>query len=178
MGSVPSHAHVPHLPQAVDERSSPAGLRTVALFEALKGLVVLGIGLFLIFTHKHAADFADSLLYHLHIDPDRRISDTLMDAAWKVTNANLWTIAAAAVTYAAVRFTEGWGLWRRRVWAEWFALLSGALYLPWEILKLIERVDWERLAVLAVNIVIILYMLYIRILACRSITNCEEAKPS
>jgi uncharacterized membrane protein (DUF2068 family) len=50
-----------------------------------------------------------------------------------------------------------------RVWAEWFALLSGTMYLPWEILKLMERVDWDRVAVLLINLIIILYMLIIRI---------------
>ncbi len=70
---------------------------------------------------------------------------------------------AACLTYSTVRFVEAWGLWHRRVWAEWFALLSGALYLPLEILKVAERADWERVAVLAINVAIVLYMLYIRV---------------
>ncbi|MBV9405640.1 MAG: DUF2127 domain-containing protein [Acidobacteriaceae bacterium] len=164
----------PHAPQAVDERSSPAGLRAVATFEALKGAAVISIGIFLLFTHQRAEDFAASLLYHLHIEPDRRLSHMLMDAAWKVSDARLWTIAAAALTYASVRFVEAWGLWNRRIWAEWFALLSGTLYLPWEILKLVERIDWERLSVLSINLLIVGYMLYIRIRDCGSVLNCTE----
>ncbi len=79
------------------------------------------------------------------------------------------------LTYCAVRFIEAWGLWNRRVWAEWFALLSGAMYLPWEILKIAERADWERIGVLLVNIVIVLYMLEIRVRACRNLFGkCEE----
>jgi uncharacterized membrane protein (DUF2068 family) len=81
----------------------------------------------------------------------------------KLTDARLATILLAATSYATVRFIEGWGLWHRRVWAEWFALLSGALYLPWEILRITERPDWERVGVLVINIGIILYMLLIRI---------------
>ena len=178
MGISEAHASLshPHLPQAVDERSSPAGLRAVASFEALKGGVVLAVGVVLLFTHQRAEDYAASLLYHLHIEPDRRLSHMLMDAAWKVSDARLWTIGAATVTYATVRFVEAWGLWNRRIWAEWFALLSGALYLPWEILRLVERVDWERLSVLLVNLVIVAYMLYIRIRACGSIMSCDEEK--
>ncbi len=161
-------------PQAVDARTSPVGLRAVATFEALKGAVVVGLGITLFAVHRHAEDFAASLLFHLHMDPDRRLAHMLMDAATRVTDARLLTIAAAALTYSAVRFVESWGLWNKRVWAEWFALLSGAMYLPWEILKLVERVDWERIGVLLINIVIIVYMLIIRIRACGGIIGCEE----
>jgi len=41
------------------------------------------------------------------------------------------------------------------------------MYLPWELLKLVERVDWDRVAVLIINLAIVLYMLFIRIRECR-----------
>lgn len=160
-------------PSAIDERSSRAGLRAVASFEAAKGIAVLALGILLLFVHAHAEDLASSLLFHLHIDPDRRMAHALLTAAQRLNDARLITIAAAAVSYTTVRFVEAWGLWNRRVWAEWFALLSGCLYLPWECLKLAERVDWERLGVLAVNIVIILYMLYVRVSSCRPPAKCS-----
>ncbi len=157
-------AHGPvQIPQAVDEHSSKAGLRAVATFEALKGIVVLALGIALLAVHSHVEDVAENLLYHLHIDFDRRVGHMLLNAASTVNNARWWTIGAAIGTYSSVRFIEAWGLWNMRVWAEWFALLSGAMYLPWEILKLTERVDWDRVAVLVINLMIILYMLVIRI---------------
>lgn len=149
-------------PEAVDRRSSAAGLRAVATFEALKGIGVVLLGLILVAVHQHAEDFTETLLYHLHMDPDKRLTQAVLNAAWHVTDARLWSIILAALAYATVRFVEAWGLWNRRVWAEWFALLSGALYLPWEILKLAERIDWERIGVLLVNVFIIIYMLMIR----------------
>ena len=163
-------------PPAVDQRASTAGLRAVASFEALKGGIVLLLGFTLLALHSHAEDFAGRLLFHLHIDPDRRMAHALMNAATKVTDARLWTIAAATLSYCAVRFIEAWGLWNRRVWAEWFALLSGAMYLPWEILKITERPDWERIGVLCVNVLIILYMLEIRIRGCSTLTGCAEVE--
>jgi Predicted membrane protein len=71
------------------------------------------------------------------------------------------------VAYSSVRFTEAWGLWKRRVWAEWFALLSGALYLPWEIVKVAERPNLVHLTVFITNMIVLLYMLYIRVAATR-----------
>jgi uncharacterized membrane protein (DUF2068 family) len=164
-------------PEAIDRRASAAGLRAVASFEAFKGIVVLLLGLALLVLHSHAEDFAERLLFHLHMDPDRRFAHMVLNAATRVTDARLWTIAAATLTYSAVRFVEAWGLWNRRVWAEWFALLSGAMYLPWEILKVSERADWERISVLAINVIIVLYMLEVRIRGCSTLTGCDENPP-
>lgn len=161
-------------PPAVDERSSAAGLRVVASFEALKGIAVLGLGIALLVVRKHAEVLTESLLFHLHIDPDRRLAHMLLSAATRLSDARLLTIAGAMVTYCTVRFIEAWGLWNRRVWAEWFALLSGAMYLPWEILKIAERADWERIGVLLVNIAIILYMLEIRVRECGIRLRCNK----
>lgn len=168
----------PHLapPAAIDERTSTAGLRAIATLEAIKGVAVLVLGIVLLFLHTQAEEYMSSFLFHLHIDPDRRIAEALLNAAQKLSDARLVTIALAALSYTAVRFIESWGLWNRRVWAEWFALLSGALYLPWECLKLAERVDWERIAVLAINVVIIVYMLYVRITSCRPPEVCEDGQ--
>jgi uncharacterized membrane protein (DUF2068 family) len=67
-----------------------------------------------------------------------------------------------------VRFTEAWGLWNRRVWAEWFALLSGAIYLPWEIFKIVERLNWLHVGLFLTNVAILLYLLAIRVGAMRN----------
>jgi uncharacterized membrane protein (DUF2068 family) len=151
------------LPQAVDQRASAAGLRVVAGFEACKGVIVLILTTAVILVHNRIEDYAEDLLYHLHVDFDHRFAHVVLDAASKVSDARMLTVGFAAALYSTVRFIEAWGLWNRRVWAEWFALLSGTLYLPWEILKVAERATWEHIVVLAVNVVIVLYMLEIRI---------------
>lgn len=174
-----SSAEIARTPQAVDREASKTGLRAVATLEALKGIIVLLLGLALLgLVHKDAEDVAERFLEHLHINPDRRLAQALLHTASRITDKRLWALAAAAVIYSAVRFTEAWGLWNRRVWAEWFALLSGALYLPWEILKVAERPNWEHLGVLGANLCILLYMIWIRIRACRTVVGCEESATS
>ena len=151
------------VPPAIDQRSSDAGLRAIASLEAIKGAGVILLGFLVVIIHQRAEDVTESLLDHLHINPDRRLGHALMHAAATLSDARLWTIAAAILAYSTVRFIEAWGLWNRRVWAEWFALLSGAMYLPLELLKVAERVTWERISVLVINVIIVLYMLYIRL---------------
>lgn len=153
----------PHLqPPAIDERSSYAGLRAVASFEALKGCLVLALMLVLLGVHSRAEDIAENLLFHLHIDADKSVSHAVMGAAVRLTDTRLLTIVGAALAYSTVRFIEAWGLWNRRVWAEWFALLSGALYLPLEILKLNDH-HWLPWAIFLLNLAIVLYMLAVRL---------------
>src|SRR6478672_9011390 len=150
-------------PFALDHHSSAVGLRAIASFEALKGIAVVVLLFLVLGLHNRAEEITESLLFHLHINPDRHAPQTILHAAGRLTDARLWTIVLAAWSYAAVRFVEAWGLWNRRVWAEWFSLLSGAMYIPWELLRLIEHTNWEHIVVLAINVVIVLYMVWVRL---------------
>jgi uncharacterized membrane protein (DUF2068 family) len=139
------------------------GLRTVAIIEAVKGILALAVAILLFsLAHKDLYEIADHVTDALHIDPDGRLSNMLFTAADKATEKGLWVFAFAVIAYAAVRFTEAYGLWHERDWAEWFALLSGALYLPWEIIAIVHHSDWLRWGILIINVMIILYMAELR----------------
>jgi uncharacterized membrane protein (DUF2068 family) len=56
-------------------------------------------------------------------------------------------------------------LWKERAWAEWLALVSGAIYLPFEIYELARRPDWIRLVIFLVNLAVVVYMAYLRMQA-------------
>jgi uncharacterized membrane protein (DUF2068 family) len=75
----------------------------------------------------------------------------------------LWKIAVVASVYTTLRFIEAYGLWYALPWAEWLAFASGTIYIPFEAADLIHRPTWFRLLVLVVNVVIVLYMLYLRL---------------
>jgi len=144
--------------------SHTAGLRTVALFEALKGILALavGYGLFSL-AHKDLGEFAEHLIRHLHVNPDRHISQALIHAAERVSQGKVVAFAFGALAYATVRFIESYGLWHAREWAQWFALLSGCLYLPWEIYEVLRKSTPIRWSLLLINLGIVLYMAYLRI---------------
>lgn len=74
----------------------------------------------------------------------------------------MWGIAAAAVAYFAVRLTEAWGLWFGLAWAQWFSLLSGASYLPWEFVEWVTHPTWLHAGLVAANLAIVLYMVLLR----------------
>src|SRR5271157_3422406 len=141
------------------------GLRTVALLEASKGVLVLLVAFGfaeIIHLHIDLEDAAQNLLYFLHIDPDRRISHAVMHAADRMTDANLLTVLAIAFVYSSLRFVESYGLWRQRVWAEWLAIVSGAIYLPLELYNLIRRPSVAHWVILLINIAIVVYITWVR----------------
>jgi uncharacterized membrane protein (DUF2068 family) len=141
-------------------------LRAVASFELAKGLVVLLAGCSVLFlVHKDPGDVADTFLRLLHISPDHHFAQVFLTWADNLTDTKLWAIAAAAMVYAILRFVEAYGLWKARAWAEWIALVSGALYLPFEIYKLIQHVTPLHVGILAVNLGVVLFMGQLRLTA-------------
>ena len=137
-------------------------LRGIASFEMTKGLVVLFATFGLLFLMgRDPWDTADGLLQILHISPDHHFAQAFLDWADTLTDAKLWAVAAAAAAYSILRFVEAYGLWYARKWAEWIALVSGSLYLPYEIYKLIHRQSVFHIASLVINVAIVVYMAYL-----------------
>jgi uncharacterized membrane protein (DUF2068 family) len=152
-------------PARAARHTHKGGLRTVAVFEAFKGALALASGYFLITLIRREVDFeeaAEHILFSLHISPNHHWSKEFLHAADKISDANLAMIAAIAITYAALRFAEGYGLWRQRAWAEWLAIISGCAYLPFEIYKVIRRPNQLHWAILGINILVVLYIGWVR----------------
>jgi len=137
-------------------------LRAVAGVEFFKGVFVVLMGICaLALVHKDTWLIAERLLSLLHVSTDRRPAEIFLDFADSITDARLWDAAGIAFAYAALRFTEAFGLWKERTWAEWVAFLSGTLLLPLEVRELFRGITFWRCALLVGNLAIIFYMLYV-----------------
>jgi uncharacterized membrane protein (DUF2068 family) len=134
-------------------------LRAVALFELFKGVSVTLMGICaLILVHKDLWLLAETLLGLLHINTDGRFAQWFLDFADSITDARLWAAARIAFAYAVLRFAEAYGLWKGRPWAEWLALISGTLLLPFEVRELFRGVTPSRCALLVGNLAVVAYM--------------------
>ncbi|RYG76843.1 DUF2127 domain-containing protein, partial [bacterium] len=100
------------------------------------------------------------LIAHAHLNPASRYPRIFLDVARELTDTHLVLIACGAALYALIRFVEAWGLWGERRWAEWFAALSGAIYLPIEIVELARHASWQGAATFTLNLVVVLFMLH------------------
>lgn len=135
------------------------GIRLVAVFEALKGVLVLTAGLGLLsLVHHDLQATAERLVRHSHLNPARHYPRIFIEAASRTNDSRLRSLAVLAFLYAAMRFVEAYGLWRIRVWAEWFAIVAGSLFLPVEIYEMFRRATWMRGIVLLTNLSIVAYL--------------------
>jgi len=150
-----------------------SALRAVALLEAAKGALVLlaGVGA-LSFIHRDAQRIAELLVGHLHLNPASAYPRIFLDFTLRLTDARLAALAGLAAGYAVVRLVEAYALWHGRRWAEWFAALSGGIYLPLEIYAMFHGAAWLSFAALLVNIVIVGIMIDILLRA----RSAESAK--
>lgn len=151
------------------------GLRTVGIIEASKGAAVIALCLVLLsLLHKDLNAVVDHLTDWLRLNPDSRIADWFYELADRTTGRGIWTAVSVGLAYSCCRFVEGYGLWNERRWAEWFAVISGAVYVPLELFAVIEHPHWIRVALLMGNILVVLYIL--RILIENRRGRCEIAE--
>jgi uncharacterized membrane protein (DUF2068 family) len=142
------------------------GLRGIAVVEAGKGLLAIMVGIWLLsLLHKDIQNVAEHLLRFLHrifrLNPDGHLARAIVRGARRVTPANLHLWIGGTVLYAAIRFTEGVGLWLEKAWAEWFALISGCLYIPIEVYELARHATPIKWAVFATNVLIVVYLAWL-----------------
>ena len=150
------------VPGSKEHRARLQALRSVAVLEFLKGLLVLAAAFSVLFW-VDPGDLADWFLGFLHISPDRHVAQLLLHMADSLSNAKLWVVLVVACSYSGLRFAESIGLWRARPWAEWIALISGAIYIPFEVRLLVHRLTLFHIGVLLVNLAIVAFMFYLRI---------------
>jgi uncharacterized membrane protein (DUF2068 family) len=137
----------------------PVALRTIALFEAIKGILALAAvcGLLsLRHTDLHAA--TDAFLLRHGINPETHYTRLCIESVARITNHHAGQIAALGLAYALIRFAEGYGLWQAKHWAEWFAVLSATIYLPLELSHFAHRPNLFNAGVILFNSALIFYL--------------------
>lgn len=139
--------------------ASDKAVRAVAYLEATKGIVVLAAATGLLsLIHKNVYAFAAMLIEHAHLNPASKYPQIFLDAAANLQDARLLMLAAGAALYSLLRFVEAYGLYRERAWAEVLAALSGAVYVPFELVGLVREASWHGFALLVLNLAVVALM--------------------
>ena len=139
-------------------------IRTIAVFEAVKGALVLVAGFGLLgLLHKDTHRIACEFISRVHLSSTQKYSKIFIDLAGNITDSKLWLFAGLALIYSAFRFVEGYGLWKERIWGEWLAVLSGTIYLPIEIYEVCVKVSFVSVFALVANIVVVGVVAYVLI---------------
>ena len=138
------------------------GLRAVAVLEASKGIVSLlvAFGVHTLAGHN-LHHLAELIVSRLHLNPASHLPSVFIDAASGLTGTEILFFTFGAVVYSIIRLVEAYGLWRSQVWTEWFALVSGAIYIPFELYEIIFRTSLLSIGAFIINIMIVGYMAYV-----------------
>ena len=139
--------------------AAKSGIRAIAIYEAVKGLIglVAGFGL-LSLINRDLVDFAEDLVGILHLNSEGRLAHRIVESITKLNPSNIKIFFVIALLYATKQLVEAYGLWRLRAWAEWVAIISGLVYIPVEIYELIHKPTFTRAGILILNIALVIYL--------------------
>jgi uncharacterized membrane protein (DUF2068 family) len=152
----------PAKPSHVSTATRSAAIRTIALFEAFKGTVVLlaASGL-LSLIHKDVQAISAKFIEHMHLNPASHYPSIFLVATSHLHDKRLVFLAAGAGVYALVRFLVAYGLYAEKAWAEVLTAVSGAIYVPFEVAKLVRMPTWHSAIFLTVNLLIVTFMVVV-----------------
>jgi uncharacterized membrane protein (DUF2068 family) len=137
--------------------------------------LLVGFGLLHLIHHDLQA-IAEKLVRLGHLNPARHYPHVFIDAASRTSDARLKTLAGMAFLYSIVRFAEAYGLWHMRSWAEWFAMISGGIYIPLEVFEIAKHASGLRVLALLVNMAIVAYLLYVWLMGHQERSSCKAKR--
>ena len=80
--------------------------------------------------------------------------------SFTLTPHTLAYLAIGLAAYAIIELVECVGLWLGRRWGEYFAMVATSVFLPYEIYDLTVKVTWLRLGALAINLLLVVYLVW------------------
>lgn len=132
----------------------------IGLFKLLKALVLVAAGVgALKLLHKDIADVMTHWAEMLRIDPEDRFIHGILAKLFSTTSKQLKELSAGSFIYAGLFLTEGVGLLLQKHWAEYLTVVTTSTLIPLEVYELAKRFSTAKLAILAVNVVIVWYLI-------------------
>ena len=134
-------------------------IRLIAAFKLLKGAMLIALGVGALSMRHHHDGWINTWVHALAADPHGRYLTELLARVTSFDAHQLRQIGIGSLAYASVFLVEGVGLLMRKPWAEIMTVLVTTSFIPLEIYELVERGSWAKVAVIAVNVLVVLYLL-------------------
>ena len=134
-------------------------LLLIAFFKLFKGVLLLIVAIAALrLVHRDVYAVVERWVNLLRVDPDNRFIHNIIVKSFGIQAKQLHEISAGTFFYSGILLTEGVGLLMRKHWAEWFTVISTAVFIPLEVYEIYERFTWVRLGVFFVNVAIVWYL--------------------
>lgn len=135
----------------------------IGIFKVLEGLlfVLLGLGVIRLL-HRDVGDLLLRAAMAMRIDPESHFVNLLLDKVQLLTPHKMRLISAGIFLKAGLDFVEGIGLALEKTWAEWLTIGLTASFLPWEVFEIIRHFSWMKVGITLVNVLVLLYLLWVQ----------------
>ena len=131
----------------------------IGLFRLFKALLLIAVGIGAIkLLHKDLSSTVMHSVQVLGVDPDNRYIHSFLVRIFRTTPKQLKELGVGTFIYAALFATEGTGLLLRKHWAEYFTIITTGALIPIEIYELAKHFTLVKLAVTAINALIVWYL--------------------
>jgi uncharacterized membrane protein (DUF2068 family) len=136
-------------------------LRWIGAYKLLKGvLAILGGLLVLRLMHLDLPEIVTHWMSRLSIRPHSALGEFILRKVIAIQGRRLAVLAVMLFAYTPIAFAEGIGLLMRRTWAEWLTVVTTAGMVPLELYELARRFTWVRAAILVLNILVVVYLIW------------------
>jgi len=137
-------------------------LKTIACLKILRGTVAITVSIVLFLVYRNSSVFS---LTDYPVLANLATNDPFLQILYvwlgKFTPEQILSIALLINALGIVRWVEAGGIWFNKSWAQWLAVFSGFIYIPFEINELIHRFSWVMILILLVNVMVVSYLLFV-----------------
>jgi uncharacterized membrane protein (DUF2068 family) len=139
----------------------PIGFRIIGGFKILGSLVLFaaGIGIFRLM-RSDVAETLENIAETWRLDPNSRHLDSFISWAGSIDRKHLKAIGFGTFFYATLYAVEGVGLVLERRWAGYLTVIATGSLIPLEVWEVYKKVTPTRLSVLAINVAILVYLVW------------------
>lgn len=122
---------------------------------SLELLLSLGV---LSFLNRDIEAVALNIVEYLTLDVENRYVEMLIKKAGMISNGTLLGVSGGLFFFGVLSLIEGWGLHKRRRWAEWLTVVSTSVFIPFEVYEIIKAVSIIKVGTLILNAAIVYYL--------------------
>jgi len=102
----------------------------------------------------------EPLAYKFGVDLEDTSAVRLLQQAFAVRHSTLLLVALGVLAYGILELVEGYGLWFKKRWGEYVAVVATSLFVPVEIHEIMVLVSWLRVSALIINLFAVAYILW------------------
>jgi uncharacterized membrane protein (DUF2068 family) len=134
-------------------------LRLIALERIVRGVLLLGAGVYLLFhLNSDFGRLGERVMRAIELDPRRPFLHRIVVYLHHLHASEVRVAALFALGYGILELVEGTGLWLDQLWAEYLTVVATSLLIPLEVYELAKKPSALKTAGLAVNVLVVLYL--------------------